>query len=1036
MLNPLIQRGTLMTVIVLIIAVLGTLAALKIPVQMIPDLEVRSISVETRWPGATPQDVEKEILIEQEEYLRSVPNLARMLSSASTGRAEIDLEFPFGTDIDEALIQVSNALSQVPSYPENVDEPSLSSSSFSSNAFMYYRVVPLPDNPLSVDTDLMFDFIDDNVRTRMERVPGVSQVSVFGGAERQLQIIVDPQRLAQRGISLVQVRDAVRARNRDYSGGDVDTGKRRYLLRTVGRFDSVESLGELIIAEQGDNLTRLRDVAQVRADHSEIRSLSFSNGQPGISMAVRREPGSNVIDIKRQMLPTVEQINRDVLEPVGMRMYLTSDDVRYVEDSIANVWQNLAIGALLACGILFLFLRSLPGTLIAIVGLPLCTIAAFIGLQLGGRTINVISLAGVAFAMGMTLDNTIVVLENIERLRRQGLSRFEAALAGVREVWPALLASTMTTVLVFAPVLFIAQEAGQLYSDVAIAIAAAILTSMLVAISIVPALAARVGLRSSAETTKGISAAVSRWVRAMIQTPTSRGATAGGVLAVTLVIAWLLTPAAEYLPEGEEAKTFSVMIAPPGYSLQEMAVIGAEVQKDLQPYVEADPADFDSGQSPVPAIRVLNMSISPGSLRIIAETIDPGHINALMDAIDERFRAYPGMRAFSSRGSIISSNDGGTRSVNLDISGSDLTEIYAVAEAAYRRAEQAFDGPRIGSSPSSLVLGQPLIQLRPRWDRLAELGLSAPALGFTVAALSDGAFVDEFFLNNDKIDIYLYGPELSAQSLSAIPDLPIHTPAGAVLPLRALAEIVETVDTETLRRVNGRRTVTLNIIAPRSVALETAVETVRTEVVRAMVDAGEVPPGVSIDFSGASDQLDATRQALSGNFLVSVLLCYLILVAIFTHWGYPLLILTTVPLGIAGGIIGLALLNIFVNQPFDMITMLGFLILVGTVVNNPILLVDQALRFRREGQHEVVEAVINAVQVRLRPMLMSTTTTLFGLAPLVFIPGAGVELYRGVGAIVLFGLLFSLAVSLTFLPALLTSVLQFAESRNRKAAIA
>ena len=1030
MLNAMLQRGTLMSVIVLIIAVLGTLAALRIPVQMIPDLEVRSISVETRWPGATPQDVEKEILIEQEEYLRSVPNLSRMLSSASTGRAEIDLEFPFGTDIDQALIQVSNALSQVPSYPENVDEPSLSSSSFSSNAFMYFRVVPLPGNPLQVDIDLMRDFVEDNVRTRMERVPGVSQVSVGGGAERQIQVIVDPQRLAQRGISLVQVRDAIRARNRDYSGGDVDSGKRRYLLRTVGRFDSVQSLGELIIAEQGDKLTRLRDVSEVRADHSEIRQLSFANGQPGLSLSVRREPGSNVIEIKRQMLPTVAEINRDLLEPIGLQMFLTSDDVRYVEDSIANVWQNLAIGALLACAVLYFFLRSLPATLIAIVGLPLCTIAAFLGLQLGGRTINVISLAGVAFAMGMTLDNTIVVLENIERLRRQGMSRFDAALAGVREVWPALLASTMTTVLVFAPVLFIAQEAGQLYSDVAIAIAAAILTSMLVAISIIPALAARVGLRSAADSTHRFSEGVSQIVGRLIATPTSRGLSVGGVLVGTLVLAGLLTPAAEYLPEGEEAKTFSVMIAPPGYSLQEMALIGAELQEQLQPFVGADPAAFASGSAAVPAIRSLNLNVSPGSLRIIAETIDPGQINALMDAIDQRFRAYPGMRAFSSRGSIISSNDGGTRSVNLDISGPDLAEIYAVAEAAYRRAEQAFDGPRIGSSPSSLVLGQPLIQLRPRWERLAELGLSAPALGFTVAALSDGAFVDEFFLNNDKIDIYLYGPALSAQSLSAIPDLPIHTPAGAVLPLRALAEIVETVDTETLRRVNGKRTVTLNIIAPRSVPLETAVQAVRTEVVRGLYDEGLIPPGVSIDFSGASDQLDATRQALSGNFLVAVVLCYLILVAIFVHWGYPLLILTTVPLGIAGGIIGLALLNLFVSQPFDMITMLGFLILVGTVVNNPILLVDQALRLRREG-HGVVDAVIAAVQVRLRPMLMSTTTTLFGLAPLVFIPGAGVELYRGVGAIVLFGLLFSLAVSLTFLPALLTMVMRFTHPRSQ-----
>ena len=1023
MFEAMLRRGTLMAVIVLIVAVIGLMATLRIPVQMIPDLEVRTISVETRWPGATPQDVEKEILVEQEEYLRAVPNLIRMVSSASTGRADIELEFPFGTDINQALIRVSNALSQVPAYPENVDEPQLSSSSFSDNAFMYFRVVPLAGNPLSVDVDLMRDFVDDFVRTRMERVPGVSQVSVGGGAERQIQIIVDPARLAERGLSLLDVREAVRQRNRDVSGGDVDSGKRRYLLRTVGRFEHVDELQQLIIDQRGGTLIRLGDVAEVRSDHSEIRQLSFANGQPGLSLSVRRESGSNVIDIKQRMLPVMAELNRDVLAPVGMEMHLSSDDVRYVEDSLANVWQNLIIGAVLASLVLYLFLRSWSGTLIAVVGLPLCTIAALIGLQLAGRTINVISMAGVAFAIGMTLDNTIVVLENIERLRRKGMSRFDAALAGVREVWPALLASTLTTVLVFAPVLFIRQEAGQLYSDVAIAISAAIMASMLVAISIVPALASRLGLGSSATTTTGATDVVSHWVTALIASPLRRGWTIALSVGVTVVAAWWLTPAAEYLPEGEEPKTFSVMSAPPGYSLQEMASIGAEIQAELLPYLTQAPEAFARGESAVPSIRTLNLNVSAGSLRIISESQVPGEIDALMDAIDERFRAYPGMRAFSSRGSIISSNDGGTRSVNLDISGPDLSQIYAVAEAAYRRAESAFDGARIGSSPSNLVLGQPLLQLRPNWDRMAELGMSPQGLGFAVAALSDGAFVDEFFLDNDKIDIYLYGPSGSAQSLAAVPDLPIYTPSGAVLPLRALVEIVETVDTETLRRVNGRRTVTLNIVPPRSVPLETAVETVRTEVVQALQADGLVPPGISIDFSGASDQLDATREALSSNFLVAVALCYLILVAIFVHWGYPLLILTTVPLGVAGGIIGLALMNLFVRQPFDMITMLGFLILVGTVVNNPILVVDQALRNLRESGANAVEAVTQAVQARIRPMLMSTTTTLFGLAPLVFIPGAGVELYRGVGAIVLFGLLFSLLVSLSFLPALLTSVL-------------
>ena len=1033
-----IRHGTIVAVVVLIICVLGLLAALRIPVQMIPDLEVRVIGVDTRWPGATPQDVEKEILVEQEQYLRTLPNLKRMISRAGDGRAEIELEFPFGTDINEALIRVNNALSQVPSYPENVDEPRLEASSFSANSFMYFRIAPLEGNPFELDIRLMFDFIDDNVRPRMERVEGVSRINIGGGADRQVRILVDPAALAERGITLDAIRDALRARNRDASGGDLELGKRRYLLRTIGRFRDLQEVEDMILARRGDSLIRLRDVAEVQMSHYELRNVSSSNGRPTMSISVDREPGSNVIDIKRALLPVVNEINAQVLGPAGMEMSLTSDDVRYVQASVANVWQNLGLGALLATLVMFAFLRSGRATLVGVVGIPICTIAAFLGLLAAGRTVNVISLAGVAFAIGMTLDNSIVVLEAIERRRREGVERRTAALEGVRMVWPAVLASTMTTVLVFAPIFFIRQEAGQLYSDVAIAISASILASMLVAISVVPSLSARLefgvrgaGAPAGQELRDRIVAAVGR----LIATTRRRAVTLAAVLAGVLAIIVTLTPAAEYLPEGEEPKTFARMLAPPGYNLSEMRRVAEQVEAYLLPYVEDDPERFASGETPVPAMKYINLSVSADNLRVLAETVDPKQIDALMQALDEHFRSYPGMRSFASRGSIISSNDGGTRSVTLDITGRDLAEIYAVAQRAYARAEQVFENPRIGSSPSSLSLDQPLVEIRPRWERAAELGLSAQQLGFAVAALTDGAFVDEYFRGDDKIDIFLFSQAGSDQQLSNLDDLLIYAPGAGVVPLSAMAEIVEVVDTASIRRLNGRRAVTLNIIPPRSVALETALGTVQAEVIDWLRSEGQIPAEVSIDISGATDQLMETRAALVDNYVVSIILCLLVLVAIFNHWGWPLVILTSVPLGIAGGIGGLALLNGVgallplvglgaVSQPFDMITMLGFLILLGVVVNNPILIVDRTLANLRAGMTDAVEAVRDAVATRIRPIMMSMITTLFGLAPLVFIPGEGTELYRGVGVIVLTGLLFATLVTLTFLPALLVSALK------------
>ena len=1040
MLEALIKRGTLLTIGTLIVCIFGILSALRVPVQMIPDLEVRVIRVETYWPGATPQDMEKEILIEQEDYLRNIPGVERMISTASSSRARIELEFPFGIDINEALIRVNNALSQVSSYPENVDEPRIYTSSFSSNSFMYFRVEPLPDNPKGLDMVMMLDFIDDNVRTRMERVPGVSEVSVRGGAERQIQILLDPARLAERGITLSELRNAIRNRNIDVSGGDIDSGKRRYLLRTVGRFKDLDELQQLVIKRDGDSIIRLRDVAEIRLDHFEISSESYINGQPVVFISVRREIGSNVIAIKNAIVPVSKQISKDVLEPAGMRMDLTTDDVRYVEASIKNVWKNLMIGAVLATLVMYIFLRSLPATIIGVIGIPICTVAAFLGLFLAGRTVNVISLAGVAFAIGMTLDNAIVVLESIERERRKGLSRFDASIAGLKNVWTAVLASTMTTILVFAPVLFVREEAGQLYSDIAVAISASILISMLVAITVVPAACSRLPFGQSKKHVIGgwlkrrILSAI-RWLIGGYIRPILCMA---GVLILATIIIIRLTPPAEYLPEGEEYKTFSSLIAPAGYNLPEMSKIAHELHDYFLPYVNEDPEKYDRGEIKIPALAYVVLWTQPQQLRMIAETINPKHINDLMDIIDDKYRSYPGMRAFSSRGSIISSNDGGTRSVNLDIVGVDLDSIYKTASFAYKRANDLFERPRINSDPSALILAQPLIEIVPRWERAAELNISAQDIGFTVAALTNGAYVDEFFFADDKVDMFIYNTNGKINNIDDIRNIPLYTGNGIVIPLSNLAKLVETVDTDTIRRVNGRRTVTLNIIPPRSVALETAVERVQKKLIPEMKQSGEVPADISLDISGASDQLQSTRAALMENFIIAVILCYLLLVAIFTHWGYPLIIMTTVPLGIAGGITGLWLLNVIgaqlpvfgfaaISQPFDMITMLGFLILVGTVVNNPILIVDRTIKNLFEQNMSPREAVYEAVNIRLRPIMMSMITTVCGLAPLVFIPGAGTELYRGVGAIVLFGLFFATLITLIFLPALLVLVFKIRE---------
>ena len=1040
MLRFVIEKGVILSVAVLMLCLFGIIAIFKVPVQMIPDMESTIISVYTEWPGATPQDIEKEILIEQELYLRKIPNLRKMTAEAKTGRASIELEFNLRTDIQEALVRVNNALSQVASYPENVDQPRLVTSSASQDPFIFYAVRKIDGAKLDTPLPMLRDFLFDEVGTRLERVNGVSEAPFYGGVRRQIQLYIDPLKLAQRQISIAQLRQAIRSRNRDMSGGDIDRGKRRYLIRTIGRYESIDDIENTVIAEREGTQIKIRDVGYVQLHHEEVRGKNYIDGERTFIITIKREVRANVIDVLKDVKAEVAQLNKTVLKDKGLKMEWVADDVGYVKNAIAVVQKNLAIGGLLACLILFLFLRSAKPTLLGALGVPVCTIGAFLGLLLMGRTLNVISLAGIAFAIGMTLDNSIVVLENIFRHRSMGKSHFQSAYDGVSEVWRAVLASTLTTVFVFIPIALIEEEAGQLYSDIAIAISSAIVMSMFIALTVIPSVASRLpdeddpdrhrsgyGVKPLLRFGNKFQTLILGFVSWLLAERRRQIIFVSTVLGLSVFIVLKLTPQAEYLPEGEEAKLFAFMLPPSGYNIDEMDKIGTQIEQSLVPHIGISNDTFERGETNIPAIDYLIRFSGNNRIFVVTAPIDSSseHVQALQKTLSDKFSAVPGMIAFANRGSIFSGNTGGSRSIDLEIQGPDLAQLYQTALTTFVKSKQVMEGAQVRPIPG-LSLSQPTIEIHPNWDRAAELGINTSDLGYLVWALADGAYLDEFFLDDDKLDIYLYSTENTVKEPEDLAKLPIYSSEGTIIPLGAIAEIRETVNAETIRRVDGKRTVTLAIVPPLFIPLEQAVEIIEKDLIGALKQEGKIADQVSLHIAGASDKLRATRDALSVNFVICVLLSYLLMVAIFSHWGYPLLILFAIPVGISGGIAGLWFMNhvIGINMPFDMITMLGMVVLIGTVVNNPILLVEETRRNLRLGL-QYNDAILQSTQTRLRPIMMSMLTTIFGLSPVVFLPGAGTELYRGLGSIVLFGLFFSTIITLTFLPALLSLILSW-----------
>ncbi|CAO3437814.1 efflux RND transporter permease subunit [Azospirillum doebereinerae] len=1027
---------------ILIVCLFGAVSVFRIPIQMIPDVSPRVVSVETNWPGATPQDVEQEILVEQEKHLRRIPGLVRLASNAEFGTGTVELEFPPGLDINEALIRINNALSQVTGYPDTVDEPRIVAESVSDDPFMYFGVERLPGLPDASDVQRETNWVENVLRPRLERVPGVSNVRVIGGAAQEIHIQLDPLKLAARRLNVGDVRDAIRLRNRDVSGGDKEFGKRRYFLRTIGRFGDLEALNDLIVAQENGAHIRLRDLGHATLGTEEPRNLAFADGKPALLIGVGKRVGANVIAVKDSVLAVADELNRHALKDRGLTMRLLSEDVRYMEQSIRNVVENLVLGGGLAALVLLLFLRSLPATVIAAAGMPICVLATLLVLAAAGRSVNVISLSGIAFAIGMTLDNSIVALDNISRHLDRGKSRLAATLDGITEVWPAILSSTLATVMVFLPVLLLDMEAGQLYSDIAVAISGSIVMSMLVAMTIVPMAASRWPLaapepgrlgrfldRLGAGFT-GATAAGVRWV--LHGLGRELAVLAAAVAVVAAIIAWMVPPA-EYLPEGEEATVFSFVSAPPGYNMNTMMEIWRGIDPALSGQVGAAP---ESGTvDGIPPLAVNLSFVRPGFMRFVTEPLSAADTQALIRAVTEKLRAVPGMRAFASRGSIFSGNSGGSRAIKVELSGGDLRTLYATSLAVLDRAGRLFENGQVNSDPSppTLNMSQPLLELHPNWERASELGISLTELGYALRAYADGAFADEYILNDEKLDIYLRVAADANRDRQDFENLSLYTGKGVPVPLSTLAELRETVGSSSIARVDGLRTVTLTIMPPRSVALETGIARVREKLLDGLRVEGVIPDAITTRITGASGELEEIRAAMTGGFVLAAVIAYLVLVAVFAHWGYPLIIMAVVPTGISGGLLGLRLFNALgarldaiglapTQQPFDVLTMLGFLVLVGAVVNNPILIVERAAEnWTRKGM-AIADAVEEALRLRLRPIMISTVTTIFGLVPLVLIPSAGTELYRGLGLVVLFGMLFSSLVTITVLPVALSLV--------------
>lgn len=1037
-----IDRPIAVVATVIMAILFGGLALSRIPVQLAPDVRTPVVVISTSWPGAAPIEVEREIINPQEEVLRGLEGLDIMTSSSSTGQAEITLEFAIGTDMSQTLLLVSNRLDRVSDYPNEASEPVLNTSGDDDSPIAWVLVLAGEGNTRSLPT--YGDFIEDIVQDRLERVEGVSAVNVFGGVSRELQIVVDPQRLARFGLTVPEVVNRLRTENISLSAGDVEEGKRRYIVRAEGSLDTIEAVEAVVLRSQaeGGSLGRVRmaDVAEIAFAYAEPSVRLRFNGMSGLAFNVVRERGANVIETMEEVRRTLDELSAGPVAEENLILQQVYDETVYIEGAIDLVTQNIWIGGALAAMVLLLFLRSVRATLVVSLAIPVSIVATFVVMAATGRTLNVISLAGIAFAVGMIVDAAIVVLENIYRLREGGMSRREAAYRGAKQVWGAILVSALTTVLVFVPILVMQLEAGQLFRDIAVAISVSVLLSLVVAVTVIPALASRLLGRGQQITLplpgvdhlgRGFKALVMMYVRATVRTRTL-GITMVALIAGTAITASVLfLPQLEYLPEGNRNLVFGLIIPPPGYNLDTTETIAERIEQTARPMWEGAPAlELEDG---TPVIENFFFVATPGNSFVGATAMDGSRAGDLIPILSRPIFSEPGTFGFMTQPSLFGQGIGGGRTIELNISGQNLEAILAVAGQAAGIVSGILprsEGHQFRPIPG-LELGAPEIRLIPDRLRLADAGLDAGALAATVDAFNDGLRVAEITEGADRLNLVLMGEQsaLSGLRTQDVGSFPVVTPSGQIVPVSALAEVLVTAGPTQVRHRDRLRTVTLEVRPSDALPLEAAVALLETQVV-APLEAQGLPSGIRLTVSGTADQLSQTWDAIQINLIVALLIVFLVMAILFESFILPLVILVSVPVAAAGGVGGLALLNTFQVQPLDMLTLLGFIILIGIVVNNAILIVHQTLIHLREDGMAPIDAIEEATQNRIRPIFMSTLTSIMGMMPLVVIPGEGAELYRGLGAVVVGGLSMSAFLTLLTVPPLLRLCLRAPSARQ------
>jgi len=1000
-----IDRPIATSMAFLIVIVLGIMSFRYLPVDLLPPIEYPQLSVATEYPNVGPEEIEKIITQRVENAIAGVPGVERVRSSSEEGDSRVTLEFAQGTDLDVAANDVRAALDRLrDDLPPEAEPPRIWK--FDPNNF---PVVIVGANS-TMDLQRLTQVLEREVTKRFEQIPGVGSIDVWGGVYREVEIELKRDRLIASGLSSVQVQQAVAGENVNLPGGNVNSGIQQLYVRTLGEYESLDQIANTIITVVDEKPIRVKDVAEVKWGYEDVNRLVTIDGKPMVRFGIRKQSGANTVSVADGIRDEINRINE---ERSDMELFVTTDQSEFIQKSIDNVQSSAIWGSLLAIFILYLFLRNKSSTAIIALSIPISIIATFALLYFNGLTLNQMSFGGLALWVGLIVDNAIVVLENIVRLREEkGKDLEESSLVGTKEVGGAIIASTLTTSVIFLPVVFMQTISGIIFQQLALVVVFALLCSLFVALTLVPMLCSKfltVKPDESKEAKK--KGWFQRYFRMlehkyskMIDKTLDRKPLVFGITGVLVISAFLVVPiipmeltppmdADEIDIDLEMAEGTNIAVQNEYLKELEQVVRAALPMEDVEHFT----TDVRDGRAEVEVAMVDASERNMGTSEL-ADHIRK-NVQGLIPGADIRVDAQSGLwmlrRIFGS---------GGAEDVEVQLRGYNLDQAEKIAQEMMLRIEEI---PEISGVRTDRREGQPEQNIRFDREKIADLGLTVREVAQVIQTNIGGSRAGTFRVGGDEFPINVRLRPNDRLSTTDLENISIRTPSGQVLPVSAVVSKDKGRGPTDIRRVNSQRVSYISATLESGVPLSIAVEKIQTK----LADM-QLPEGFSIVYGGEYEEQQKAAADFQLSIIMALILIYMVMAGQFERFFDPLIVMFSVPLAVIGVVPTLLLTGTSLNMQ----SLMGIIMLIGIVVNNAIVLVDYINLMRRDRNMNVRRAVIESGKLRLRPILMTTLTTVLGLLPLAFGLGAGAELQASLARVVIGGLIASTLVTLVFIP--------------------